>query len=255
MDVCCVSCLRLHSRQNVTKYKNGKNEENDAKLLLTEKTLNFGHYYLCRTCRPGLIKGFPKLNWKKTGDINKIGSIPRQLPDLNLMERYLLKLTIPFIRVAHIPRTPNLKLVGGTINIQADIKHSIDRLQINSENIIPVSFKRKLKYKGHYIEQVINKEKLFKWIAFLKENNPFYKNILEETEVEKQIDVMSSELKEQLVAYDEYRVLKEQLNEQKEKEEKIITEDIFLDLTDDENDEENLGEDTKTEELGKIYLL
>ena len=115
MDVCCVSCLRLHSRRNVTKYKNGNNEENDAKLLLTEKTLSFGHYYLCRTCRPGLIKGLPRLNWKKTGDLNQVGSIPRQLPDLNLMERYLLKLTIPFIRVAHIPRTPNLKLVGGTI--------------------------------------------------------------------------------------------------------------------------------------------
>ena len=62
MDICCVSCLRLHNRQNVTKYKNGKNEENDAKLLLTEKTLHFGHYYLCRTCRPGLIKGFPGLD-------------------------------------------------------------------------------------------------------------------------------------------------------------------------------------------------
>jgi hypothetical protein len=149
MDFLCVSCLRLHNRINVSKYKIDKNEKTDNKLLLIEKSKKCdGCYYLCKTCRPALIKGLPKLNFESLEDIDNIGSIPNKLPDLNLMEQYLLKLTIPFIRVAHVPRTPNLKLVGGSICIQANVSHSIERLQITPENIIPVSFKRKLTYKA-----------------------------------------------------------------------------------------------------------
>ena len=157
------------------------------------------------------------------------------------MEKYLLKLTIPFIRVAHVPRTPNLKLVGGSICIQANLSHSIERLKINPENIIPVSFKRKLTYTGFYMEQVINKEKVFKWLAFLKRNNPLYENIkLNETEVNDEIDIMSNQLISELVTYDEYRVLKDQLNEKKRSEENIITEDVIKqqDSSDSEDDDE-----------------
>ena len=63
----------------------------------------------------------------------------------------------PFIRVSHVPRSPNLKLVGGSVCIEADINHTVRRLQINPETIIPVSFKRKLSYTGYYLEQVIKK--------------------------------------------------------------------------------------------------
>jgi hypothetical protein len=254
MDFLCVSCLRLHNGNNVSKYKINRNEETDKKLLLIEKSQKYdNNYYLCHTCRPALNKGLPRLNFKKLQDIDNIGSIPNILPDLNLMEKYLLKLTIPFIRVAHVPRTPNLKLVGGSICIQANISHTIEKLKINPENIIPVSFKRKLAYKGHYIEQVINKEKVFKWLSFLRLNNPLYKNIIiDETEVNDEIDIMSEKLISELVTYDEYRVLKDQLVEKRESEESKITEDLIKqqDLSDSEDDDEGSGVDAKTEALG-----
>ena len=247
MDFLCVSCLRLHSRSNVSKYKKNRNEDRDQKLLLIEKSKNCdGSYYSCHTCRPGLIKGLPRLNFRKIKDLDSIGSIPNYLPDLNLMEKYLLKLTIPFIRVAHVPRTPNLKLVGGSICIQANISHSIERLKINPENIIPVSFKRKLTYKGFYMEQVINKEKVFKWLSFLKRNNPLYENIkLNETEVNDEIDIMSNQIISELVTYDEYRVLKDQLNEKKGSEANKITEDLIAqqDSSDSEEEHEDLAVD------------
>ena len=254
MDYCCVSCLRLHNRNNVSKYKKNINEDKDKKLLLIAKTSDYEeHHYLCNTCRPALIKGWPRLNFIKLHDIDNIGSLSRKLPDLNLMEQYLLKLTIPFIRVAHVPRSPLFKLIGGSICIQADISHSMERLNINPETIIPVSFRRKLSYKGHYLEQVINKEKVFKWLAFLKENNHLFKDILSESKVSEEIDDMSAELMDELVTYDEYRVLKDQLDESKQKEEKIITEDIIEDSSDSEDDEGNALEDVKTEEIGNIY--
>ena len=182
------------------------------------------------------------------------GTIPNDLPDLNLMEKYLLKLTIPFIRVAHVPRTPNLKLIGGSVCIQANISHTIERLQINPENIIPVSFKRKLSYKGYYMEQVINKVKLFKWLSFLKLNNPLYKNIvIDETEVNDEIDIMSDRLIAELVTYDEYRLIKEELEEKRKIEENKIPEDLIKqhDSSESEDEDEDDAEvDAKAEALG-----
>jgi hypothetical protein len=62
-------------------------------------------------------------------DTNTIGSIPNRLSDPNLMGKYLLKLTMQFIRVLHVSRIPNLKLVGSSICIEADILHAIEILQ------------------------------------------------------------------------------------------------------------------------------
>ena len=195
------------------------------------------------------------MNFERLQDIDKIGSIPNRLPDLNLMEQYLLKLTIPFIRVAHVPCSPNLKLIGGSVCNQANVSHSIERLKINPENIIPVSFKRKLTYKGYYLEQVVNKEKVYQWLVFLKKNNPLYKNItINETEVNDEIDLMDEMLLSELVTYDEYRLLKNQLDEKQQSEGKKITEDLITqqgssDSDDDEDDVEGAGVDAKTEAI------
>ena len=77
-------------------------------------------------------------------------------------------------------RTPNLKLIGGSICIQANISHTIEKLQINPENII-----------------------------------------INETEINDEIDIMSDRLISELVSYDEYRVLKDQLDEKKVKLQKM----------------------------------
>ena len=179
--------------------------------------------------------------------MDKIGSIPHNLPDLNLLESYLIKITIPFIRVAHMPRSPNLKLIGGSVCIEADINHSIGRLQINPENIIPVSFKRKLSFTGHYLEQVINKEKVFKWLEYLKQNNPFYENILLD-KLHRDIDIMSSKLLQEVVEYDEFRIMKNSLDDRKKIEEKIITEDLET-LSSDSEDENDIPENCLTESI------
>ena len=161
MEYLCVSCTRLHSKGNVSRHRPEVNVAIDEKLILTSKTKNIDeNFYLCSNCRPALIKGLPRLNFSKTADMDKIGSLPNHLPDLNILESYLLKINIPFIRVSHVPRSPNLKLVGGSVCIEADINHTISRLQINPETIIPVSFKRKLSYTGYYLEQVIKKNQI-----------------------------------------------------------------------------------------------
>ena len=128
---------------------------------------------------------------------------------MNLTESYLLKATIPFIRVAHLPRLPHLKLLGGNVCIQADLKHTMNRLNITSDTIIPVSFKRKLEYTGHYISQVINKEHVYNWLMFLMVNNHLYKNIkISKKELTEAIGKYSKTLLKEVVEYDEMRILR-----------------------------------------------
>ena len=205
-----MSCTRLRGREQVGIWKEGK-ENVDKKLLILPCTKSFdGKSYICTTCRPALYRGTPKINMMKLNDISFIGSVPYNLPKLNLMEQYLIKLTIPFIRVVHIPRTPNLKLLGGSVCIQSDLSHTVERLDINPETIIPVSFKRKLEYEGHYIAQVIDKEKVFKWLSYLKKNNHLYANVqIDIPKIESHLDKFEDTLLTEMVTYDNKRMSKE----------------------------------------------
>ena len=48
--------------------------------------------------------------------------------------------------------------------------HTMDKILPVQQSLIPVSFKRRLQYKGHYIEEYIDKEKLlayFNWFKYL----------------------------------------------------------------------------------------
>ena len=261
MDFLCISCLRLHSRGSSTKYC--QNQEIDEKVLLLPKTRNTdGNYYKCETCRKKLRKGLPKLNFQNTWDLNNISNIPDELPTLNLMEQYLLKLTIPFIRVAHVPRTPNLKLMGGSVCIQANISHTVEKLQIRPENIIPVSFKRKQEYRGHYMEQVVNKEKVFQWLTFLKHHNPLYKDVaINLNDIERDIQIMSDTILDELVIFDDKRCekacedLEDQLINQNIEKEKVIIESVIQkEFSDSEDDETDPGLDAIPELLDEIEV-
>ena len=87
---------------------------------------------------------------------------------LNKLESFLLKLIIPFIRIAHCPRGRYLKVRGDLILITSDISHSLKRVLPVDQSLIPVSFKRKLSYAGSYIEEFIDKEKVKIYFSWLK---------------------------------------------------------------------------------------
>jgi hypothetical protein len=87
-------------------------------------------------------------------------SYERQYLKLNRLESYLLKLVIPFIRIAHCPRGSYFKVKGDLILISSDISHSLSRIMPLQQSLIPVCFKRKLSYTGSFIEEYIEKEKI-----------------------------------------------------------------------------------------------
>ena len=78
---------------------------------------------------------------------------------LNRLESFLLKLVIPFVRVAHCPRGPYLKVKGDLILISSNLEHSLSQILPLEQNFIPVSFKRKLAYSGSFIEEIVERKK------------------------------------------------------------------------------------------------
>ena len=94
------------------------------------------------------------------------GNYERKVLSLNRLEAYLLKSVIPFIRIAHCPRGPYLKVKGDLILISSDLDHSLSKVLPLQQSLIPVCFKRKLAYSGSYIEEYVEKEKIkmyFTW--------------------------------------------------------------------------------------------
>ena len=55
--------------------------------------------------------------------------------ELNKLEAHLLKLTIPFVRIAHCPRGTYFKVRGNLILISADISHSLSRILPQGQKI------------------------------------------------------------------------------------------------------------------------
>ena len=108
---------------------------------------------------------------------NKYNKNDEQTFELNKLEAHLLKLTIPFVRIAHCPRGAYFKVKGSLIMISADISQSLSRILPQEQNILPVCFKRKLEYKGNYLEETIDKAKVQAYFDFYKENNPLYKDV------------------------------------------------------------------------------
>ena len=101
----------------------------------------------------------------------------REALKLNKLEAYLLKLIIPFVRIAHCPRGPYFKVKGDLILISSDIDHSLTKILPLQQSLIPVCFKRKLSYSGSYLEEFVDKQKIKMYFAWFKKNNHLFKNI------------------------------------------------------------------------------
>jgi hypothetical protein len=229
----CVSDLRYHCRGNVKKVKvttNSNSRRNVKKGKLTandkcyrdqlimndgeDETLPVticedGEYYICHSCHRTLEKNrVPKCNEKKHQFM-----VP-ELPDefktadmkLNNCEAHLLKLIIPFIRVAHIPRSSEFKVFGPVINVEADIAHSFNKILPLDQDLIPVALKRRPEYRGAYIEEIVSKNKLLKYFIYFKANNHLFADIQFNDDV---LDNIIKELKDDIERQDDWKSAKD----------------------------------------------
>ena len=205
-NIICSCCAEYKSRYACTGIQVLSPAQQRKYLINTKLVISKdGKRYVCKVCRPQIdAKKIPKKSEKphlKYTDIpaylkkhiknvtNYSKLIKRrklsndrehnidQSLELNKLEAHLLKLTIPFVRIAHCPRGAYFKVRGSLILISADISHSLSRILPQSQNILPVCFKRKLEYKGNYLEEAIDKMKVKAYFEFYKEHNPLYEKI------------------------------------------------------------------------------
>ena len=206
-DVVCSSCLQYKSkdfckpisrlsREKITKYiirfcfilKNRTEGQficnacfNDIKKNKTPKKSHVNNFNFANYPRSFLLKVKQKCTFKECEMSKKCKEDPeqyeRKVLKLNKLEAYLLKLVIPFIRIAHCPRGPYLKVKGDLILISSNIDHSLTKILPSEQGLIPVSFKRKLSYSGSYLEEYVEKEKVKIYFAWLRKHNHLYKDI------------------------------------------------------------------------------
>ena len=206
-DVICSSCLQYKSR-HYCKFVNTLTEDKINKFIIKKCSLlknKYDNQFVCNLCIKDIKKDkLPKRSHKnrfkfanfpdhlikslrricqfreqksKSNLIMDDQNYERLQLQLNKLESHLLKLCIPFIRIAHCPRGRYFKVKGDLILISSDIKHSLSRILPLQQSLIPVSFKRRLSYTGAYMEEFIEREKIKMYFTWLKRHNHLFKDI------------------------------------------------------------------------------
>ena len=206
-DVLCSSCLQYKNKNSCKQLS--EIMQNKAKKFLIQKCYLLKNreeqQYICNLCLKDVkenkmpkrshinsfkFANFPRsfiVNLKqkcafkeqasKTEVILDTENYEREALKLNRLEANLLKIVIPFIRIAHCPRGSYFKVKGDLILISSDIPHSLSKILPVQQCLIPVSFKRKLSYTGSYIEEYVEKEKIKMYFAWFKKYNHLFKSI------------------------------------------------------------------------------
>jgi len=220
--ICCC-CLEFKSKGQCTTNINKLNNEMVKKCCYKSNvSLNIdGKFYVCQDC--GKTIKAKKQPLKSQRDLFQMTNFPGtfrtkvkdsithprnvknmdEVINLNKLEQFLLKLVLPFIRVAHCQSWQGqLQVRGNLILISSDVTHSMSKILPRPQDILPVSFKRKLTYDGHYLAEFIDRKKVGLYFTWLKQNNPHFENIdelkafeneLEQFEKELQLDAMKVE--------------------------------------------------------------
>ena len=204
MDIICSVCLEYKSLASSSRLDFVPREIFHKFAVEEDFSKNIdGFFYICSLCKSSIKKGqepiraqrelfglldFPNKFKEKLFDTCQPVKHKENFIELNKVEDFLLKLVIPFIRIGHLPRGPYFKVRGNLIMISSDIVQSLNSILPISQELIPVSFKRRIEYSGHFAEEYIDKQKVLLYFDFFKKYNHLYKNFTLEEDVLEQFE-------------------------------------------------------------------
>ncbi|XP_055081793.1 uncharacterized protein LOC129456714 [Periophthalmus magnuspinnatus] len=193
--VCCV-CFRSMFKAAVVPYKQ-KNYKNKAAQLTAETCVSDeylhectsdcnkpcplqesrGELWMCKVCHSKIRRGVTPAEW--WGNNLQLDSIPLELSCLNHLEKHLISLNIPFMKVLALPKGGQNGCHGPIFCIPSSVNHTCSVLpRSNLEGcLLRVKLKRKLSYKGHYEYHFVDTNHLKEALKYLKENNQYYQDI------------------------------------------------------------------------------
>merc|ERR1712112_748191 len=178
----CTSECRYRPKANMVVVTDKMFTSEEMKLLtINNETLSIdGKYYVCKYCK-NIIK---KKKIPPCNEISKkfmIDNLPEEFltekMSLSKLESHLLKLIIPFIRIAYIPGYGQYKVKGPMITVEADVTETLnEKILPRQQELIPVALKRKLSYKGTVMEEMVSKSKVEAYFNYFKESNHLFKD-------------------------------------------------------------------------------
>ena len=193
-DYVCSSCMRLRFRKQVTVCLKDKYISTQlANRSISEQFVHKcdddcnepcpikegprGKLYICETCDRHLKNGDLPPECHANG--LELDDIPADLIKLNTLERHLLSLRIPFMKVMQLPKGGQKSITGPITCVPSNINHTRETLPraIHDSEIVMVALKRKLEYKGNYARQLVDLTLMERCLHILKTGNKHYANV------------------------------------------------------------------------------
>ena len=207
----CLSCHIKMFRSNVVVFSKSLQEELDKKLELDQfipdmdvfskvkieqanlsAPVNYkqgDNYekerYICKTCVRHVKMG----NLPPSSVMNGLAlqQTDEELKELNLnlteLESSLIAPRIIFEKILLLPKSRWTQLIDRIINIPVTNESINNTLSLlprtpSSAGLIPITLKRRLEYKNSHKSQLVDSDKMFRWIQKAKENNhPYYDDV------------------------------------------------------------------------------
>jgi DNA replication protein DnaC/predicted peroxiredoxin len=111
----------------------------------------------------------------------KLETVPPVIARMNVLEKQLIALRIPFMKMAVLPQGGQKGVKGPVIMVNSNVeavKTSLPRPLTQESQIVAVKLKRKLDFKGYVHYQLVDTVKIEEALTFLMKNNPLYKDIM-----------------------------------------------------------------------------
>ncbi|XP_078330659.1 uncharacterized protein LOC111107339 [Crassostrea virginica] len=192
IDYSCCCCERLLFQNQVQKcdresYSRDMNATNVADLCIQDKfchqcsescPLNCTKYrlWICFTCHRKIVSG--KIPAESAVNNLSLEAIPKELMELNFLEKHLIALHIPFMKVMALPHGNQRNIHGPVVCVPSDLRKVTNLPMKSGEDLLlRVKLKRKLNYKGYHEYQFVNPKHIHEALAFLKENNHWYEHV------------------------------------------------------------------------------
>ena len=180
----CVVCHRLMYVNSVRKLQTkrtvalfSKVRDDVRKRIFDNKYPSNGHDYICHTCSSAVQRGRLPAQAKANG--LELNGIPNEVMSLSSFEKQLISTRIPFMKIVNLPRGKQRSLHGPVVNVPAKFDKVCSLLPRipQSAGLIRVKLKRQLKYKGHFMHELVRPEKIREALRWLKANNPLYSEV------------------------------------------------------------------------------
>ncbi|XP_052713814.1 uncharacterized protein LOC128187408 [Crassostrea angulata] len=192
IDYICCSCNRLLFQNQVQRCNPNTYEKNTEAALAAEVSIQEKYFHqcsevclpnctksslwICFTCHRKILNG--KIPAEATVNNLFLEDIPKELSDLNCLERHLIALQIPFMKVMGLPHGGQRNVHGPVVCVPSDMKKVTSLPLKEDENLLlRVKLKRKLNYKGYFEYQFVDPKHVFAALDYLKQNNKWYTNV------------------------------------------------------------------------------